>query len=88
MGNHYPIRLHISPFEDPGKGGYMTIENRNKVEKLTMTVEEAGEALGISRATAYMLANTGRIPVIRISDRRLIVPIKALGELLASAIKV
>ena len=52
-----------------------------------MTVEEAGEALGISRATAYMLANTGKLPAIRISERRLIVPKKALEELLASANK-
>ena len=54
-------------------------------ERLTMTIEEAGEALGISRATAYMLANTGRIPAIRISDRRLVVPKAALQELLESA---
>ena len=65
----------------------MVTENRNKAERLVMTVEEAGEALGISRATAYMLANTGRLPVIRISDRRFIVPRKALNELLDSASK-
>ncbi len=38
-------------------------------EKLTMTVKEAGEALGVSKATAYMLANTGQIPVIRLGER-------------------
>ena len=65
----------------------MTIENQNRIEKLTMTVDEAAEALGISRATAYTLAQQGRLPVIRISDRRLIVPKKALDELLASANK-
>jgi excisionase family DNA binding protein len=65
----------------------MPTGNREQVERLTMTVEEAGEALGISRATAYMLANTGRLPVIRISDRRFIVPVKALNELLDSASK-
>lgn len=27
--------------------------DENKTERLTMTVEEAGEALGISRATAF-----------------------------------
>lgn len=63
----------------------MAKENQNQVERLVMTVDEAAEALGISRATAYTLANTGRLPVIRISDRRLIVPRKALEELLASA---
>jgi len=60
---------------------------KQSAERLTMTVEEAGEALGISRATAYMLANTGKLPAIRISERRLIVPKKALDELLASANK-
>ena len=59
----------------------------NKTERLVMTVEEAGEALGISRATAYTLANTGRLPAIRISDRRIIVPRKAIDDLLASASK-
>jgi excisionase family DNA binding protein len=57
----------------------------NKKEKLTMTVEEAGEALGISRATAYLLANTGHIPVIRLGERRLVVPKAALLKLLESA---
>jgi excisionase family DNA binding protein len=63
----------------------MVTKDKDQVERLTMTVEEAGEALGISRATAYTLANTGRLPAIRISDRRIIVPRKAIDELLASA---
>jgi excisionase family DNA binding protein len=54
-------------------------------EQLVMTVEAAGRALGISRATAYMLVNTGRLPAIRISDRRVIIPKKAISDLLASA---
>ena len=65
----------------------MVVEITKQVERLTMTVEEAGEAIGISRATAYMLANTGRLPAIRISDRRLVVPRKALQEFLDSACK-
>jgi len=59
----------------------------NKTERLTMTVEQAAKALGISRATAYMLANTGRIPAIRISERRLIVPRAALLKMLEGAEK-
>jgi len=61
--------------------------NEGKTERLTITVEQAGAALGISRATAYMLVNTGRLPAIRISDRRIIIPKKAIDELLASASK-
>lgn len=60
---------------------------QGKTERLTMTIEEAGKALGISRATAYALAQQGRLPVIKISDRRWIVPKKAIDELLASAKK-
>jgi excisionase family DNA binding protein len=58
---------------------------QKEIERLTMTVEEAGEALGISRATAYALVREGRLPAIRISDRRLIIPVKALEALLAQA---
>jgi len=60
---------------------------QGKTERLTMTIEEAGKALGISRATAYALAQQGRLPVIKISDRRWIVPKRALEQLLDSAIK-
>jgi excisionase family DNA binding protein len=58
--------------------------SKDKVERLTMTVEEAGEALGISRATAYQLANTGGIPAIRIGQRRLVVPKARLQAMLDS----
>jgi excisionase family DNA binding protein len=54
-------------------------------ERLTMTVKEAGEILGISRATAYMLANTGQIPIIRLGERRLVVPRAALMKMLERA---
>ena len=58
--------------------------SKDKIERLTMTVEEAGEALGISRATAYQLANTGGIPAIRLGQRRLIVPRASLLAMLSS----
>ena len=58
-----------------------------KTERLTMTVEEAGEALGVSRATAYLLAKTGGIPVIRLGERRLVVPKAALLKLLEAGNK-
>ncbi len=58
---------------------------KNKKEKLTYTVEEAGELLGISRGTAYALAREGRLPVIRISDRRWVVPKAQLERLLNGA---
>ena len=56
-------------------------------DKLTLTVEQAGKLLGISRATAYMLANNGGIPVIRLGERRIVVPRRALERMLESAEK-
>ena len=56
-------------------------------EKLVMTVEEAGEALGIGRNLAYELVRQGRIPTIRMGARRLVVPVAALNKLLESAYK-
>jgi excisionase family DNA binding protein len=50
---------------------------------LTLTVEEAAAALGISRA-AYEDARRGEIPNIRIG-RRILVPRSALQRLLDSA---
>ena len=54
----------------------------NKV--MVMTVEEAGELLGISRPHAYKLVKEGQIPIIRLG-RRLIVPKAALEKMLANA---
>ena len=36
-----------------------------ETERLTMTVSEAAEVLGISRAFAYELVGRGEIPVVR-----------------------
>src|SRR5947207_1954416 len=48
--------------------------------RLTYTVEEAGEMLGISRAKAYECARTGELPTVRFG-RRMVVPIDALLRL-------
>ena len=50
-------------------------------EKLTVTVDEAGKLLGISRNTAFEAARRGDLPVIRIG-RRLLVPRAAPDRLL------
>ena len=52
--------------------------------RLTMTVEEAAAALGISRALAYEAARRSEIPVVRIG-RRMLVPRAALTRLLDQA---
>lgn len=47
------------------------------LNRLTMTVEEAGEVLGISRGLAYELVRRGELPAIRLG-RRLVVPVRPL----------
>ena len=46
-------------------------------DRLVLTIPEAAETLGISRAFAYELCARGELPVIRLGRRRL-VPKKAL----------
>ncbi len=52
--------------------------------RLTLTVEEAAETLGLSRAFAYDAVRRGEIPSIRIG-RRILIPKKALERLLGSS---
>ena len=48
---------------------------------MTISVEEAGRRLGVSRNTAYEAAGRGEIPTIKIG-RRLLVPLVAFERLL------
>ena len=47
-------------------------------EKLTFTVEEMAASLGISRPVAYELTRREGFPAIRVSERRIIIPVEAL----------
>lgn len=51
-------------------------------DRKTCTIAEAGELLGIGRASAYAAARAGQIPTIRLG-RRLVVPIAALDRMLS-----
>ena len=46
---------------------------RASSDRLTLTVTEAAELLGISRALAYELAARGELPVLRLG-RRIVIP--------------
>jgi len=48
-------------------------------EKLTLSVEEAGKLLGVSRAIAYQLSRRADFPTLRIG-KRVLVPKKQLQE--------
>lgn len=52
--------------------------------RLVLSVEEAAGLLGISRGLAYELVTRKELPHIRLG-RRIVVPKKALLELLAAA---
>lgn len=54
------------------------------MKKKTLSIPEAGKAIGVGRAAAYEAARTGQIPTIRIG-RRLLVPIVALEQMLSEA---
>ena len=49
-------------------------------DRLVLTIAEAAEVLGVSRAFAYELAARGEIPVLRLGRRRL-VPRRALLQM-------
>ncbi len=53
-------------------------------EKLVLTIPEAGERLGISRAQAYLMAKRGVLPILHLG-RRQVVPIAALNRMLENA---
>jgi excisionase family DNA binding protein len=53
-------------------------------QRQTLSVEEAGKILGISRGSAYAYAKDGSLPTIRLGSR-LLVPKAALDKMLMTA---
>lgn len=56
------------------------------MEKTVMSVHELSEVLGVSVPTAYEIANRDSFPSIRISERRIIIPIAAFNAWLEKQI--
>lgn len=50
------------------------------MEQKTMSVQEVANALGISRTTAYEVVNRADFPAIRVSPRRIVVPVSEFNE--------
>lgn len=61
--------------------GSWVVDTQEQHEPLTITVERAGQLLGISRGLAYDLVRRGDIPAVRLG-RRLVVPAHAIDEIL------
>jgi len=80
------LNIASGPAKPQGRGSPGTASGAAPVsqERLTLTVEEAASALGISRAFAYESVRRGDIPHIKIG-RRLLVPRAALEQMLSSA---
>lgn len=55
--------------------------------RLTYTVEEAAEALGISRAAAYRCVKRGELRSVQLG-RRIVVPVSAVDDLVSSSASV
>jgi excisionase family DNA binding protein len=55
-----------------------------EIERQTLTVSEAAQALGVSRNKAYEAAKRGEIPTIKIGGR-ILVPRAALERMLDGA---
>ncbi|MDA1129768.1 MAG: helix-turn-helix domain-containing protein, partial [Chloroflexi bacterium] len=51
-------------------------------KRATLTIPEVAELLGICRASAYQIANDGRLPGVLRLGRRLVVSRKAIEEFL------
>ena len=59
----------------------MKIDIMKDANRLTLSVEEAGKMLGLSRGLMYEAVRTGQIPSIRVG-RRILIPRLALQRLL------
>ena len=55
------------------------------MERLTVTVTEAAEILGVSRTSAYELVRAGTLPSVRLG-RRILIRRTTLEELVGSAL--
>ena len=55
-----------------------------EVERKTISVEDAGKILGVSRPKAYELVNQGKIPVLKLGPHKFVVPIAALEKYMAN----
>jgi excisionase family DNA binding protein len=58
-----------------------SIDNEAGPRRLTLTVEEAGQLLGVSRSYAYERVRQGALPCMRLG-RRIVIPVRALDALI------
>jgi excisionase family DNA binding protein len=82
MTNNAPAdTLTIGPVVTARATIVLTLEDL-RAEGATVSIERAGEYLGISRALAYAMARDGQLPTIKCGQRHLRVPTSALLKML------
>lgn len=60
----------------------LSLDDLKRSGRATITVEEAGQLLGIGRGMAYECARNNEIPVLRLGSHKLLVPVPALLKML------
>lgn len=53
--------------------------------KATMNLPEFAKKLGISKSLAYKMASEGQIPVVKLGQKRIVVPIWVVEKMLNEA---
>ena len=61
------------------------MNNGQNTEKVAVSVKEMASMLGISVPRAYDLTKRKGFPAIRVSERRIIIPVEALNRWLSEA---
>lgn len=56
----------------------MSIQTITDSKKLVLSVHELADTLGISRPVAYELTKKNGFPAVRVSERRIIIPVEGL----------
>ena len=59
-------------------------KNKGAAERAVLTVKETADILGIGINQAYAAIKDGKIPYIKVNEKRLLVPRVALDKMLAS----
>jgi len=75
-------KFKIMPRKGHMSQGSQQVEEKRMDEALCVSVQTAARMLGISRNTGYLMVKLGQLPVIRCGERRLVVPLAALQEML------
>jgi len=76
--------LSAAERDKAGSKKIVTLPTQSDSECKTLSVEQAGKILGISRGAAYAYAKDGSLPTIRLGSR-LLVPKAALDKMLMTA---